>query len=270
MAAALSHQRGNEAKAEIKTLEYEIRRAERELDYEKNSYSDTLKRYHDNSDKQIGLQAIQDFCGTKIIALQEKLISRQRIGPEYVSIKSLPTMPVDLGTRPLAFSIHVPENSEAWLQYEHDFEIVDDTPRVSQNQPTPSPWAPSPKTVIRYETKLTPGYHILEWMIPSFVFSFDKPFIDMVSVNLRLDSKLLCSSESLITSVKYGGFSGNDMQASGSSREMHYPEKYESAQRIFSCYWTRESDVQAATERTSFVLPLSHKAGGYEQFPELP
>ena len=259
IAMAFNHRRGNEAKQHIEELEQEILYAGRELDSEKNSYNDALKIDREYSDKRIGLQAIRDFCGTEIIALQEKFISRQRIGPEYVSIKSLPTMRLDFGRRPVAFSIHVPEDSEVWLQLVHDLEILDDTPSVSQNQQTPSPREPSPKTVVEHEAKLTPGYHVLEWIIPSF----DNPFVDMVAVNLRLDSKLLYSSDFLITSVNSGG-------TSGSSSEMHYPEKDGSIRQIFSCNWTRESDMQAATERTSFDLRLSHKASGYEQFPELP
>ena len=273
IAMAFNHRRGNEAKAQIKRLENEIRIAERELASQKNTYNDRLKIYRENSDKRIGLQAIQDFCRTEIIALQEKLISRQRIGPEYVSIKSLPRMRLDVGRHPVAFSIHVPEDSEVWLQFVHDLEIIDDTPSVSQNQQTPSPREPSPKTVVRYETKLTPGFHVLEWIIPSFDNSlFDmNSFVDMVAVNLRLDSELLSSSESLITSVNRRGFSSiTSAGTSGSSSEMHYPEKDGRAREIFSCYWSRESDMQDATELTSFDLRLSHKASGYEQFPELP
>ena len=259
IAMAFNHRRGNEAKAQIKRLEHEIRRAKNELDHNKNSYNDALKIYRENSDKRIGLQAIQDFCRTEIIALQEKLISRQRIGPEYVSIKSLPRMRLDVGRHPVAFSIHVPEDSEVWLQFVHDLEIIDDTPSTSQNQQTPSPREPSPKTVFRYETKLTSGFHVLEWIIPSF----DNPYVDMVAVNLRLDSKLLYSSEFLITSVNRNG-------TSRPNGEMHYLEKDGRAREIFSCDWSREIDMQDATERTTFVLRLSHKASGYEQFPESP
>ncbi|MGC6441872.1 MAG: hypothetical protein ACON4H_04350 [Rubripirellula sp.] len=259
IAMASNDQRGNEAKAQIKTLENDIESAERELVYQKNSYNDALKIYRENSDKRIGLQAIRDFCGTEIIALQEKLISRQRIGPEYVSIKSLPRMRVVFGRRPVAFSIHVPKDSEVWLQLVHDLEILDDTPSVSQNQQTPSPREPRPKNIVKHEAKLTPGYHVLEWVIPSF----DNALIDMGAVNLILDSKLLYSSEFLITSVISRG-------TSGSSDEMHYPEKDESVRQIFSCDWTRETDMQTATERTSFDLRLSHKPSGYDQFPELP
>ena len=272
-AMAINHQRDKEAKQQIEELEQEIQYAGSELDREKNSYNDALKIYREDSDKRIGLQAIQNFCRTEIIALQEKLISRQRIGPEYVSIKSLPTMRLDVGRHPVAFSIHVPEDSEVWLQFVHDLEILDDTPSVSQNQQTPSPREPSPKTVVRYETKLTPGFHVLEWIIPSFDNSlFDmNSFVDMVAMNLRLDSKLLYSSESLITSVNSRGFSGiTSMGASGSSSEIHYPEKDGRIQKIFSCYWTCAKAMQATSERNSFDLRLSHKASGFEQFPELP
>lgn len=85
IAMSFNHRRGNEAKQHIEELEQEILYAGRELDSEKNSYNDALKIDREYSDKRIGLQAIRDFCGTEIIALQEKYISRQQIGPEYVS-----------------------------------------------------------------------------------------------------------------------------------------------------------------------------------------
>ena len=259
IAMAFNHQRGNEAKAQIKRLENEIRIAERELAYQKNTYNDALKRYQENSVKRIGLRAVRDYCENAISALQEKHISRQRIDPEFVSIKSLPSMRGDSSRPPVIFSIYIPEDTEVWLQYEHDLEILEASPSVSQNRQITSPLGPSPGSVVRYEAQLAPGYHVLEWIIPGFGHRLRDPF----AMSLSVDSKLLCSSDFSFTSAK-------GMGTSGFSSEELYSVKWKHPFRIFSFHWNREKNTDGITERNSFDLRLNYKASGYDQFPELP